>query len=140
MTSSNTINARPRGSWIRILLFALGLLLLSAVPAHAQSTVNCPSQSPVIDCFVNPIPPANVQIDGNCTFRNFPASNPLTSNIQFFGPGSGWLVIFDNVDYTGNLSCDKVHGNFVWFVNGSITRPHVLQCANLFAPVDKIDK
>ena len=141
MTSKDTNNARPRGSWIRILLFTLVLLLLSAVPAHAQSTVNCPSQSgPVIDGFVNPIPPVNVQIDGNCTFRNFPASNPLTTNIQFFGPGNGWLVIFDNVDYIGNLSCDKSHGNFIWFVNGSITRAHTLSCANLFAPVDKIDK
>src|ERR1700757_5209273 len=141
MTSSDTNNTSERGSWIRILLFAFGLLLLCAVPAHAQSTVNCPSQSgPVIDGFVNPTPPVNVQIDGNCTFRNFPASNPLTTNIQFYGPGRGWLVVFDNVDFTGNLSCDKSHGNFVWFVNGSITRSHVLMCANLFAPVDKIDK
>src|SRR5262250_766448 len=141
MTSSDTNNGGVRGSWIRILLFAFGLLLLSAVPAHAQSTVNCPSQSgPVIDGFVNPIPPVNVQIDGNCTIRNFPASNPLTTNIQFYGPGNGWLLIFDNVDFTGNLSCDKSHGNFIWFVNGSITRQHILNCSNLFAPVDKIDK
>src|SRR5499425_3101583 len=141
MTSSDTNNGGVRGSWIRILLFAFGLLLLSAVPAHAQSTVNCPSQSgPVIDGFVNPIPPVNVQIDGNCTIRNFPASNPLTTNIQFYGPGNGWLLIFDNVDYIGNLSCDKVHGNFIWFVNGSITRAHTLLCANVFVPVDKIDK
>src|SRR5262249_4462871 len=33
-----------------------------------------------------------------------------------------------------------VHGNFIWFVNGSITRSHILRCANLFVPVDKIDK
>src|SRR5216684_7297718 len=97
MTSSKTNNARPRGSWIKILLFPLVVLLLSAVPAQAQSTVNCPSQSgPVIDGFVNPVPPVNVQIDGNCTFRNFPASNPLTTNIQFFGnKNTSWLVIFD---------------------------------------------
>jgi uncharacterized repeat protein (TIGR01451 family)/fimbrial isopeptide formation D2 family protein len=115
-------------------------LLLTAIPGHAQSTVNCPSQSPVIDGFVNPIPPASLTVDGNCTIRNFPASNPLTTNIQFYGPGRGWLLIFDNVDYTGNLSCDKVHGNFIWFVNGSITGAHTLSCANVFVPVDKIDK
>jgi len=79
-------------------------------------------------------------IDGNCTIRNFPASNPLTSNISFTGTGRGWLVIFDNVDFTGNLSCDKSHGNFIWFVNGSIASAHVVSCANLFVPVDKIDK
>src|SRR5712692_2147025 len=142
MTSSNTNNARPRGSWIKILLFAFGLLLLSAIPAHAQSTVNCPSPANggVIDGFVNPVPPVNVQIDGNCTFRNFPASNPLTTNIQFFGNNlTSWLVIFDNVDYIGNISCDKPQGNAIWFVNGSTTtvRPN---CQNLFIPVEKIDK
>ena len=44
MTSSNTNNARPRGSWIRILLFPfvlLLLMLLSAVPAHGQSVGGC---------------------------------------------------------------------------------------------------
>jgi len=41
MTSSDTNNARPRGSWIKILLFAFGLLLLSAVPARAQSVGGC---------------------------------------------------------------------------------------------------
>src|SRR6266481_5522371 len=141
MTSSKTNNARPRGRWIRILLFAFGLLLLSAVPTRAQSVGGCVANfGGVIDGFVNPVPPSQINIDGNCTIRNFPASNPLTSNISFSGTGRGWLVIFDNVDFTGNLSCDKSHGNFIWFVNGSITRQHVLSCANLFVPVDKIDK
>src|SRR6266436_3130882 len=125
MTSSKTNNARPRGRWIRILLFAFGLLLLSAVPARAQSVGGCVANfGGVIDGFVNPVPPSQINIDGNCTIRNFPASNPLTSNISF----------------TGTLACDKSHGNFIWFVNGSITGAHVLGCANLFVPVDKIDK
>src|SRR5712671_1326710 len=141
MISSKTNNARPRGRWIRILLFAFGLLLLSAVPARAQSVGGCVANfGGVIDGFVNPVPPSQINIDGNCTIRNFPASNPLTSNISFTGTGRGWLVIFDNVDFTGNLACDKSHGNFIWFVNGSITGAHVLGCANLFVPVDKIDK
>jgi uncharacterized repeat protein (TIGR01451 family) len=140
MTSSNTNNARPRGSWIKILLFPLALLLLTAVPAGAQSVGGCVANfGGVIDGFVNPVPPSQINIDGNCTIRNFPASNPLTSNISFTGTGRGWLVIFDNVDFIGNMSCDKVHENFIWFVNGSTTtlRP---DCQNLFVPVDKIDK
>src|SRR5882672_9660982 len=140
MTSSDTNNVRQRGSWIRILLFAFGLLLLSAVPARAQSVGGCVANfGGVIDGFVNPVPPSQINIDGNCTIRNFPASNPLTSNISFTGTGRGWLVIFDNVAFIGNMSCDKVHGNFIWFVNGSFTtlKP---SCQNLFAPVDKIDK
>src|SRR5215471_12258735 len=140
MTSPNTSNAKARGSWIKILLFPLLLLLLTAVPARAQSVGGCvASFGGVIDGFVNPVPPSQINIDGDCTIRNFPASNPLTSNISFTGTGRGWLVIFDNVDFIGNMSCDKVHGNFIWFVNGSTTtlRP---DCENLFVPVDKIDK
>src|SRR5215471_1258106 len=141
MTSSDTRNTKPHGSWIRILLFLFALLLLSAVPAHAQSVGGCVANfGGVIDGFVRPVPPSQINIDGNCTIRNFPASNPLTSNISFTGTGRGWLVIFDNVDFIGNLACDKSHGNFIWFVNGSITRQHILNCSNLFAPVDKIDK
>ena len=55
MTSSDTNNVRPSGRWIKILLFAFGLLLLSAASAQAQSTVNCVADSGgVIDGFVNP--------------------------------------------------------------------------------------
>src|SRR5260370_9891828 len=142
MTSGNTNNARRRGSWIKILilLFPFALLLLTAVPAQAQSTFNC-SQVPGwrFEGFVNPGPPVNGQIDANCTFKNFPASNPLTTNIQFAGTTGPWLVVFDNVDYIGNISCDKPHNDAIWFVNGSTTtvKPN---CQNLFIPVEKIDK
>src|SRR5215813_1886998 len=140
MISSDTNNARRHGSWIKILLFPFALLLLTAVPARAQSAGGCVANfGGVIDGFVNPVPPSQINIDGNCTIQNFPASNPLTSNISFAGTGRGWLVIFNNVRFIGNMSCDKVHGNFIWFVNGSTTtlRP---SCQNLFVPVDKIDK
>src|SRR5258708_2914281 len=141
MTSSDTNNVRPRGSWIKILLFPFALLLLSAVPARSQSVGGCVANfGGVINGSVTPVPPSQINIDGNCTIPNFPASNPLTSNISFAGTRKGWVVVFDNVDFIGNLSCDKVHGNFIWFVNGSITRAHILSCANLFVPVDKIDK
>src|SRR5262245_21776624 len=138
MTSSNTHNARPHRSWIKILLFAFALLLLGAVPAHADDCVA--NHGGLIDGFVNPIPPPNINIDGNCTFRNFPASNPLTTNLSFFGNNSTTrLLTFDNVDFIGNISCDKPQGNAIWFVNGSATtvRPN---CQNLFIPVEKIDK
>jgi len=83
MTFNDINKVRPRGSWIKFLLFPLALLLLTAVQAHAQS-VNCPSPTTgaVIDGFVNPIPPSQISIKGNCTIQNFPASNPLTSNIH----------------------------------------------------------
>jgi uncharacterized repeat protein (TIGR01451 family) len=141
MTSSITNNARRGGSWIKILLFPLALLLLSAAPARAQSCVA--NFGGLIDGYVNPVPPPQVQIDGNCTFRNFPASNPLTTNISFFtNPGNNnqrWLVIFDNVDFIGNMACNAVLGNAIWFVNGSFTNLQP-NCQNLFIPVEKIDK
>src|SRR5207245_3668479 len=139
-TSSKTNNARPRGRWIRILLFAFGLLLLSAVPTRAQSVGGCVANfGGVVDGFVNPVPPSQINIDGNCTIRNYPASNPLTSNISFFGPPNGLLVILDNVVFIGNMSCDASHDNKIWFVNGSSStlRP---DCQNQLIPVEKIDK
>jgi uncharacterized repeat protein (TIGR01451 family) len=142
MTSNDTNNAKRRSSWITILLFTLALLLLSAVPAHAGT--DCVADfGGVIDGYVNPVPLAQVDIDGNCTFRNFPVSNPLTTNISFFtNPGNNnqrWLVIFDNVDFIGNMSCNAVLGNHIWFVNGSFTNLQP-NCQNLFIPVEKIDK
>src|SRR5207253_7789905 len=140
MTSNDTNNVKPRGSWIKILLFPFALLLLSAVPARAQSVGGCVANfGGVIDGFVNPAPPSQIDIDGNCTIRNFPASNPLTSNISFAGTLRGVLVIFDNVVYTGNMSCDAVHQNKLWFVNGSSSTLKQ-SCQNLLIPVEKIEK
>src|SRR5262249_30657080 len=140
MISSDTIRVRVGNSWIGILLFLFALSLLTAVPARAQSVGGCVANfGGGIDGFCNPTAPSQINIGGNCTIRNFPASNPLTSNISFTGTGRGWLVIFDNVDFIGNISCDKSHQNFIWFVNGSVTtvRPN---CQNFFIPVEKIDK
>src|SRR5437667_7805741 len=142
MTSSDTNNARPRGSWIKILLFAFGLLLLSAVPARAQSVGGCVANfGGVIDGFVNPVPPSQINIDGNCTIRNFPASHPFTSNISFYGNNpTSWLVIFDNVVFTGNMSCNlNSQGNRIWFTNGSSSTLKAT-CLNLLIPVEKINK
>ncbi|HWZ73093.1 MAG TPA: isopeptide-forming domain-containing fimbrial protein, partial [Casimicrobiaceae bacterium] len=140
MTSSDTKTARPCGSWIKILLFAFALLLLSAVPAHAQSASCVGTYGGVLDGNVHPTGPSLLLIDGACTIKNYPASNPYTWNISWSGINNT-LLIFDNVVFNGNMSCDSnQHGDFVWFVNGSVTRGHILKCANLFAPVDKIDK
>ncbi len=140
MSASGTNNARVGCRWIAILLFVFAMSLLSAVPARAQSVGGCVANfGGLIDGLVNPVPPSQINIDGNCTIRNFPASNPLTSNISFYGTGTGWLVIFDNVDFIGNISCDKSHGNYIWFVNGSTTTVRA-DCQNLFIPVEKIDK
>ncbi len=141
MTSSDTSNVRVGYSWIVFLLFALAASLLTATPAWADDCVA--DRGGVIDGFVDPVPPSQIQIDGNCTIRNFPASNPLSSNISFYtSPGQNtkrWLVIFDNVVHTGQMSCDAVQGHYIWFTNGSFSGIHA-NCQNLLIPVEKIDK
>jgi len=140
MTCSDTNIAKARGGWIRIPLIALALSLLSAVPALALDCVL--DAGGVIDGFVNyPVPPSQINIDGPCTIRNYPASNPLTSNISWFGSlPTSTLLIFDNVVHTGNMACNlAVQGNKIWFVNSSSTSVQD-HCLSLLIPVEKIDK
>jgi len=134
-------NVRARRGWIAILLLSLVLLLLGGVrPAHAQSANCVGTYGGVLDGNVLPTPPTLLHIDGDCTIENYPASNPYAGSISWLSTNNT-LLIFNNVDFIGNMSCDShEHGDFVWFVNGSVTRSHILKCANLFVPVDKIDK
>jgi uncharacterized repeat protein (TIGR01451 family)/fimbrial isopeptide formation D2 family protein len=124
----------------RTFLLLLGLLMLTARVTHAQ---DCSDYGGVIDGFAGDIPPAQLQIDQDCTIRNFPASNPLTTNFSFYTqPGQNpdrWLVVFDNVVHTGQMSCNSVLEHKIWFTNGSSS---TIQegCQNLLIPVEKIDK
>ncbi len=128
---------------IGIRLLALVLLAFAAVPAQAQA-VDCSTfPNATLDGFVTPTPPSNINIDVNCTVRNFPAGNELTTNFAFFTqPGQTderRLIIFDNVVHTGQMSCNAVLEHKIWFTNGSSTS---IQngCQNLLIPVEKIDK
>ena len=50
-----------------------------------------------------------------------------------------WLIVFDNVVHTGQMSCNSVLQHKIWFVNGSSST--IQQgCQNLLIPVEKIDK
>ncbi len=140
MVSSDTHQARGGGRWLRVLPLVLVLALSATAPAWA---INCVANAGgIIDGFVNyPVPPPQINIDGNCTIRNYPASNPLTSNISWFGNNpTSWLLIFDNVVHTGNMSCNlNAQGNKIWFVNSSSTSVQQ-HCLSLLIPVEKIDK
>jgi len=131
MRSSNSIRTG-------LLLLFLALCLVASPEASA-----CQAYNGLIDGFVDPAPPSQVQIDGNCTIRNFPASNPLDTNFSFFTqPGQNrerWLIVFDNVVHTGQMACNAVHGHKIWFTNGSSTSIQE-GCQNLLIPVEKIDK
>jgi len=141
MTSVETNNSKRGYSWIGILLFAIALSLLGAAPAQAEDCVK--DLGGLLDGFVRPVPPSQIQIDGNCTIRNYPASNPMSTNFSFLTqPGQNrqrWLVVFDNVVHTGQMSCNAVQGHKIWFTNGSSTGIHQ-NCQNLLIPVEKINK
>jgi len=124
-------------------LFAFLLLVSAAISAQAQA-VDCSSfPNATLDGFVDPTPPSNINIDTNCTIRNFPASNPLNTNFAFFTqPGQTnerWLIIFDNVVHTGQMACSSVLEHKIWFTNGSSSSIQE-GCQNLLIPVEKIDK
>ena len=127
--------------WIGILLLAFPLLILADPPARADDCSSFPGG--VLDGATGAIAPSQINVDRNCTIRNFPASNPLSTNFSFYtSPGQNpdrWLIIFDNVVHTGQMACNAVAGHKIWFVNGSSTyiKDH---CQNLLIPVEKIDK
>jgi len=126
---------------IAILLLAFALSLGSASSARAENCSDYPGG--IIDGFTGTIAPSQLQIDRNCTIRNYPASNPLSTNFSFYtAPGQTddrYLVVFDNVVHTGNMSCNDVAGHRIWFTNGSSSKIKE-NCQNLLIPVEKIDK
>ncbi len=142
MKVGNSIGAMARRKALFLALLFFGILAGASSEALAQS-INCVGDAGgIVDGFVNyPVPPSQINIDGPCTIRNYPATNPLTSNISWFGslPGST-LLILDNVVMTGNMSCNlAVQGNKIWLVNGTSTTLNP-KCLSLLIPVEKIDK
>ncbi|HEX5766014.1 MAG TPA: hypothetical protein VFY27_10640, partial [Woeseiaceae bacterium] len=140
MASGDTISARTAGSRI-IRLVAAVLLLGAGVSAQAQDCSDYPNG--LLDGFAGTIAPSQLQIDRNCSIRNYPASNPLGTNFSFLTqPGQTderWIIIFDNVVHVGQMACNAVAGHKIWFTNGSSSTIQE-NCQNLLIPVEKIDK
>jgi len=123
-------------------IYALAVVVsLWSTDAAAQACSDYPNG--VLDGFAGDVAPSQLQIDRNCTIRNFPASNPISTNFSFYTvPGQTderWLVVFDNVVHTGNMSCNATHEHKIWFTNGSSSKIKQ-SCQNLLIPVEKIDK
>jgi hypothetical protein len=137
--------AQARGGWLALLLLALAFAFPGAARAAQASSVNC-NDAPyfgVIDGNVFPVEPSNLTADGNCTIRNYPASNPFDANMSFHAPGGGaYLVVFDNVVFSGSMSCNSndIHRHKIWFVNGAFATKIHESCRSVFIPVEKIDK
>ena len=133
-----TGTSRPWRSLILLALCCAGLL-----PGLARAIDCSDLPNGTLDGFAGDVAPSQIQIDRNCTIRNFPANNPLPTNFSFLTqPGQTnerWLIVFDNVVHTGQMACNAVAGHKIWFTNGSST---TIQegCQNLLIPVEKIDK
>ncbi|MDW7710663.1 MAG: isopeptide-forming domain-containing fimbrial protein [Deferrisomatales bacterium] len=130
--------------WTKLIRAAFGplaLLLGAAAPALAVNCSDAPYFGVIDGNFVSA--PSQIQIDTNCTIRNFPSPNILSTNFSFYtqpgGTDERWLVVFDNVVHTGNMACNAVAGHRIWFTNGSSTKIQE-GCQNLLIPVEKIDK
>jgi uncharacterized repeat protein (TIGR01451 family) len=146
MTSSESTSARPgtRGFGAR-LLFALVLLAGASMSAQAENCSDYPNG--LLDGAAGTPAPVQLQIDRDCTIRNYSQSNPFDTNINFYSePGNPavqrYLVVFDSVYYTGQMSCNDNdnHNHRIWFANGTIATNLQPQCRSLFIPVEKIDK
>ncbi len=129
-----------RGSTLGFpLLILFALVMVTASPAAgADKFCSDPPYFGVIDG--NRFPdPVQITIDRDCTFKNFPQSNPLTSTINFqTNDNSIYLIIFDNVYYTGNMACSNIEHR-IWFSNSSYYGSNNA-CQDLFIPVETIDK
>jgi uncharacterized repeat protein (TIGR01451 family) len=134
-----------------LLLFAL---LLGAASSARAATVMCSQFSEggvqgVIDGY-DPATKAlidsssTIGIDMDCVIKNFPESvGGLSSTlINFqFPTHASYLIIFDNVYYEGNMSCnDPTHSTFaMWWSNGSYNNIPP-SCQEFMIPVDGIRK
>jgi uncharacterized repeat protein (TIGR01451 family) len=146
MTSSDTTGARTSGSRIGYWLLACVLLLGAAFSARADDCSDYPGG--LLDGAAGTAYPVQLNIDRDCTIRNYPDEfNQFGSNVNFdTDPGDPnsqrYLVIFDNVYFTGQMSCNdnQIHNHRLWFTNGTIAVNIQPQCRSLFIPVEKIDK
>ena len=119
------------------------LILLLGAGSYAQAGVFC-SEYPggVIDGDI--IAPADmptaITIDTDCTFQNFPLSNPLKATINFqTNDPLIYLIIFDNVALDGNMACSNVNHN-IWFVNAPPASDVSNSCQDLLIPAESIRK
>ncbi|MEJ2392822.1 MAG: SdrD B-like domain-containing protein [Gammaproteobacteria bacterium] len=114
-------------------------MLGTASPAvGAEKFCSDPPYFGVIDGDRHPAP-VQITIDRDCTFQNFPITKPLTSTLNFqTNDESVYLIIFNNVYYTGNMACANIPHR-IWFSNSSYYGSNNA-CQDLFIPVETIDK
>jgi hypothetical protein len=121
------------------------LILFATVPGAVSPALAAEkfcSDAPyfgVLDGDVLGTPPTQITIDTDCTFKNWPQSKQLTTTINFHtNDPTIYLIIFDNVFFTGHMACANVDHR-IWFANSS-DYGSSNACQDLFIPVETIDK
>ena len=144
MTSNGAQSAKKNRSRPASWLLAVALLL---GVAHSARADDCSDFGGVLDGAAGAVPPIQLNIDQDCRVLNYTQANPFDSNVNFdTDPGDpnsqAYLIIFNNVYFTGQMSCNDnhIHNHRLWFTNGTIATNLQPQCRDLFIPVEKIDK
>jgi large repetitive protein len=136
--SLKTTMPKRWAQWIGAALGALALLLGAASPSPGAEKF-CSQYDGVIDGEVLLTSPTQITIDTDCTFQNWPQSNPLTATLNFqTNDPSIYLIIFNNVYFTGHMACANVYHR-IWFANGA-DYGSKNACQDLFIPVESIEK
>ena len=145
MNSRGAYGAKRWGSRTANWLLLFVLLAAAAFSARAEDCSDYPGG--VLDGAAGTVPPVQLNIDQDCRVQNYTQSNPFDSNVNFdTDPGDPnsqrYLIIFNNVWFTGQMSCNDnhIHNHRLWFTNGTIATNIQPQCRDLFIPVEKIDK
>jgi hypothetical protein len=143
-----------RGSRFGFRLLVLFGLLLGAANSAQAGTLSCGANfGGVIDGFdtvtYNTIMADNnltLAIDSNCTIRNWPYSNGIGgfpgTNINFWFPGGAdYYIVFDNVHYPGNMSCNNPQNSNFWiyWAPGSFNKISD-KCQQFMVPVEMLIK
>ncbi len=98
-----------------------------------------PPYNGVIDGNVLANAPTQITINDTCTFQNWSQSKPLGTNINFqTNDPSIYLIVFDNVWYTGNLACANIPHK-LWVVN-SPEGAFSGSCQDIMIPAETIAK
>ena len=145
--------ARARGPKYGFQLLFLSALLMGAVgSAKAATNLSCGYYPGVQvidgDTWVgDPTDIAQINIEGNCIIKNFPAPDGLgkgNATINFSLPqgvrADQLFLVFDNVYYNGGFACANIVQYIdVWWVNGSFYNASA-NCVPNMVPVDSIKK
>lgn len=92
-------------SVLALLALVVSIAFVSTAEAQVQVDCSAPPYNGVIDGNVRPVPPSNVKIDTNCTIQNYPGG--MSTNFTFDNNDpTPYLVVFNNVIHTGNMSCN----------------------------------